>query len=153
VRPAGGFPAPEADGPDAGECLGIRSWRSAVVNADVIIADVERMLPVALRGEILSLCSYACPTSSSFIPPMTLSAAPVRFATVTAPQGVAFRAIESSTSRSCSSELMAVTSRESPSSASFTIRAESRWNQDAGRPLWRSAPPAAGRTGPPGRGA
>jgi hypothetical protein len=44
-----------------------RGW-SAVVNADAIIADVERMQPVALRGEILSLCSYACPTRSSFIP-------------------------------------------------------------------------------------
>jgi hypothetical protein len=86
VRPAGGFPAPEADGPDAGECLGIRSWRSAVVNADVIIADVERMLPVALRGEILSLCSYACPTSSSFIPSDDAKRDAARFAAVTAPQ-------------------------------------------------------------------
>jgi hypothetical protein len=37
-----------------------------VVNADAIIADVDRMQPVALRGEILSLCSYVCSTSSSF---------------------------------------------------------------------------------------
>ena len=48
--PAERFAAPKADGPDAGDCLESGSCRSAMPNADAIIAHAERIQPAALGG-------------------------------------------------------------------------------------------------------
>jgi hypothetical protein len=50
-------PSPwEADSADAGDCLEIRFVPVSPWSTQMIIADAERVQPVALGGEILTLC-------------------------------------------------------------------------------------------------
>jgi hypothetical protein len=68
VRATGGSQPLQADGLDAGDCLEIRFVPVSRGQRRCDFADAERVQPVALGGEILSLCRYAFRTSSSFIP-------------------------------------------------------------------------------------
>jgi hypothetical protein len=60
-----------------------------VVDVDAIITDAERVQAVALGGEILLPCRYACVTHQEFIrsPAMTLTGAPRQVLHFDGPQG------------------------------------------------------------------